>query len=79
MDYLIFVEVFDGYDKIGEEEICLDLREYASAHASDMIAEISGVDLVHDVIDVLLVLKSIGDIDEKGCLLRDKRFLIILN
>jgi hypothetical protein len=64
MDYLTSVKVFEGYDEISEEELGLDLRE--SASASDMITEVSAVDVVHDEIDVLSVLKGVSHIDEKG-------------
>ena len=64
MDYLTSVKVFEGYDEICEEELGLDLRE--SASASDMITEVSAVDVVHDEIDVLSVLKGVSHIDEKG-------------
>ena len=64
MNYLISVEVFEGYDEISEEELGLDLGE--STSASDMITEVSAVYVVHDEIDVLSVLKGVGHIDEKG-------------
>lgn len=46
MYYLVSMKVFEGYDKIGEEEFGLDLCE--SASPSDMIAEISTIDIIHD-------------------------------
>ncbi len=64
MNYLISVEVFEGYDEISEEELGLYLCE--SASASDMITEVSAVYVVHYEINVLSVLKGICHIDEKG-------------
>ena len=63
MNYLVSMEVFEGYDEIGEEEFCLDLCE--STSASNMITEVATVDIVHDEIDVLSVLECVGHIDEK--------------
>lgn len=63
MNYLVSVEVFEGYDQICKEEFRLYFSE--SSSSSDMISQISAVYVVHDEIDVLSVLKGIGHIDEK--------------
>lgn len=58
------VEVFQGEDDAGEKEFGLFFAE--ELPIADVVSEISAVEIVHEEIEILPILKGPLDVDQEG-------------
>ena len=66
MDDLILVQILQSNYHVGDKEFSLTLVE--STPSSNMISQIAPVDVVHQQVKILPVLKSGHHVDDKGVL-----------
>lgn len=66
MDNFILVQVLESDDHVGQEELGLLLRK--SPALADVVSQVTPVDVLHQQIQVLPVLKGSDHVDDEGVL-----------
>ena len=64
MDDVVIVHVLQAYNDICDEKFCLRLNKFTPS--SDVITQVSTIQIIHDQVKILSVLKSISHVDNKG-------------
>jgi len=64
MDNAVIVHILQAYNDICDEKFGLRLNKFSSP--SDVITQVSTIQIIHDEVKILSVLKSISHVDNKG-------------
>lgn len=64
MDNAVIVHILQAYNDICDEKFGLRLNKFPSP--SDVVTQVSTIQIIHDEVKILSVLKSISHIDNKG-------------